>query len=94
MTSNTRNYRNRFISLPARLNCHFHSFLPNCNKAMEFTTLYSVTDLNSFVNKLNIVIVFALLYAHKSSLLHEACALAIKKNLIVALYLTKIFNPH
>ena len=57
MTSGTRNHRNRFISLPARLNCHFHSFLPTAIRlwnSLPFD-LYSATDLNSFVNKLNTI---------------------------------------
>ena len=28
MTSGTRSHLNRYISLPARLNCYYHSFLP------------------------------------------------------------------
>ena len=58
-TSCTRAYLNKFISLSARLNCYYHSFLPHSIRLWNSLPNDLVTDrdLDSFSYKLNFVIV-------------------------------------
>ena len=58
-TSCTRAHLNKFISLPAGLNCYYHSFLLYSIQLWNSlpNDLVSDTDLDSFSYKLNFVIV-------------------------------------
>jgi len=55
ITSCTRSHLHRYISLPARLNCYYHSFLPHSIRLWNSlpSDLYLITDLNTFASKLN-----------------------------------------
>ena len=57
-TSCTRAHFNKFISLPARLNCYYHSFLPHSIRLWNSLSndLVADTDLVSFSSKLNSIV--------------------------------------